>query len=247
MQEIVGYKSIALDIAQRIVSGEFPVQSKISGRTLLASHYNVSPETIRKAIGLLKDENIVSVSQGKEIVVISDQNAYEYVTRNNYLKSVYSLKQDLQQLLLQKKEIDSKFEALLSEIITTSDRLQNLKPYHPAEIKVSENSHAVGKTIANLQFWQNTGATIVALRRGTQVSISPGPHVILGANDVIVVVGDGQVQKKDRIFLSTYSDRRNKIKSILERLSEGIKCPGNLFFFLFKKINHFLTNNLILI
>ncbi|MCY9694182.1 TrkA C-terminal domain-containing protein [Paenibacillus alginolyticus] len=204
MLEMAGYKSIALDIAQRIVSGEFPIQSKISGRTLLASEYHVSPETIRKAIGLLKDENIVSVSQGKEIVIISDQNAYDYINRNNYLKSVYSLKQDLQQLLAQKKQIDSKFDALLTEIINTSDRLQNLKPYHPVEIKVSDESHAVGKTIANLQFWQNTGATIVALRRGTQVSISPGPHVILGVNDVIVVVGDGHVQERTERFINEF-------------------------------------------
>jgi K+/H+ antiporter YhaU regulatory subunit KhtT len=204
MLEMAGYKSIALDIAQRIVSGQLPVQCKISGRTLLASEYNVSPETIRKSIGLLKEENIVSVSQGKEITVISDQNAYDYITRNNYLKSVYSLKQELQQLLIQKKAIDSKFDALLTEIINTSDRLQNLKPYHPVEIKVSDKSHAIGKTIANLQFWQNTGATIVALRRGTQISISPGPHVILGLNDVIVVVGDGYVQERTEHFINEF-------------------------------------------
>lgn len=203
MQEVTGYKSIALDIAQRIVSGEFPVQSKISGRSLLASQYQVSPETIRKAIGLLKDENIVFVSQGKEIVIISDQNAFDYITRNNYLKSVYSLKQELQLLLVHKKEIDSKFELLLTGIINASDRLQNLKPYHPVEIKVTDSSHVIGKTIGNLQFWQNTGATIVALRRGIQVSISPGPHVILRENDVLVVVGDGQVQERTEHFLHT--------------------------------------------
>lgn len=202
MQEVTGYKSIALDIAQRIVSGELPVGSKISGRTLLASQYQVSPETIRKAIGLLKDENIVSVSQGKEIVVISDMPAYDYITKNNYLKSVYSLKQELQQLLIHKKEIDSKFEILLTGIINASDRLQNLKPYHPVEIKVPDNSHVAGKTIGNLQFWQNTGATIVALRRGIQVSISPGPHVILRENDVLVVVGDGHVQERTEHFIN---------------------------------------------
>jgi K+/H+ antiporter YhaU regulatory subunit KhtT len=204
MQEMAGYKSIALDIAQRVVSGEFPVQSKISGRSLLASQYHVSPETIRKAIGLLKDENIVSVSQGKGIEIISDQNAYDYITRNNYLKSVYFLKQDLQQLLIQKKEIDSKFEVLINALINASDQLQNLKPYNLIEIKVSDHSQALGKTIANLQFWQNTGATIVALRRGTNVSISPGPHVILRENDVLVVVGDGQVQERTNHFINVW-------------------------------------------
>lgn len=202
MQEITGYKSIALDIAQRIVSGELAVHSRISGRSLLASQYHVSPETIRKAIGLLKDENIVSVSQGKEIVIMSDRSALDYVTKNDYLKSAYSLKQELQILLEQKQETDLKFETLLSGIINASDRLQNLKPYHPVEITVHAHSHTIGKTIAALQFWQNTGATIVALRRGLQVSISPGPHVILHENDVIVVVGDGQVFERTYQFIN---------------------------------------------
>jgi K+/H+ antiporter YhaU regulatory subunit KhtT len=202
MQEMSGYKSIALDMAQRIVSGEFPVNSKISGRTLLASQYHVSPETIRKAIGLLKEENIVFVSQGKEIIVISDQQAYEYITKNKYLKSVYSLKQGLEILLKEKKEIDQKFEAVLNDIINFSDRLQNLKLYNPVEIKVNEDSHAVGMTISNLQFWQRTGATILALRRGTNVSISPGPHVILRENDVLIVVGDGQVFQRTDHFIN---------------------------------------------
>lgn len=202
MQEKAGYKSIALDIAQRIVSGEFPVASKISGRSLLAGQYQVSPETIRKAIGLLKEENVVSVSQGKEIIIVSDRNALEYTTRNNYLKSAYSLKQDLQQLLLEKKEIDLKFEKLFSQIIEASDRLQNLKPYHPVEIKISELSHVIGRTIGNLLFWQNTGATIIALRRGTEVTISPGPHVILRAGDIIIAVGDERMYERTEQFIN---------------------------------------------
>jgi K+/H+ antiporter YhaU regulatory subunit KhtT len=200
--EKAGYKSIALDIAQRIVSGEILVGSKISGRSLLAGLYHVSPETIRKAIGLLKDENIVSVSQGKEISITSSLNAYEYITKNNYLKSVYSLKQDLQLLLHEKQAIDRKFDSLLMEIIEASDRLQNLKPYNPVELKIKPHSHVIGMTIANLQFWQNTGATIIALRRGTNVSISPGPHVVLREDDVLVVVGDEKIYEQTKQFIN---------------------------------------------
>ncbi|GKU79094.1 TrkA C-terminal domain-containing protein [Paenibacillus sp. L3-i20] len=201
-KEISGYKSIALDIAQRIVSGEMAVNSTISGRSLLAGQYHVSPETIRKAIGLLKEESIVSVSQGKEVVILSRHNAYEYITKNNYLKSVYSLRQDLQLLLKEKQSIDQKLQTLLTELIEASDRLQNLKPYNPAELKIASHSHVVGQTIGNLQFWQNTGATIVALRRGTNVSISPGPHVILMEDDVIVVVGDEKMFEATGDFIN---------------------------------------------
>ncbi|TJY41582.1 GntR family transcriptional regulator [Cohnella pontilimi] len=200
--EKAGYKSIALDIAQRIVSGEIPVGSKISGRSLLAGQYHVSPETIRKAIGLLKEENIVSVTQGKEITVISNRNAYEYITKHNYLKSVYSLKQDLQLLLQEKQNIDRRFESILTEIMEASDRLQNLKPYNPIELKIHSHSHVIGMTIASLQFWQNTGATIIALRRGTNVSISPGPHVVLLEDDVLVVVGEEKAFEKTKQFIN---------------------------------------------
>lgn len=201
MQEKSVYQSIALDIAQRIVSGEFPVNSKFSGRSLLASQYHVSPETIRKAIGLLKEQGIVSVSQGKEIIVISDHPAHDYITKHKYMKSVYSLKQDLEILLAEKKSIDDKFELILSDIINFSDRLQNLKPYNPVEIQVTGTSHVVGKTIAALEFWQKTGATIIALRRGTNVSISPGPHVIIIEDDVLVMVGDGQIYQRASQFI----------------------------------------------
>ncbi|CAM3718872.1 TrkA C-terminal domain-containing protein [Cohnella lubricantis] len=200
--EKAGYKSIALDIAQRIVSGEFPVGCKISGRTILSSHYHVSPETIRKALSLLKDENIVDVSQGKEVLVTSDVNANEYITKNGYLKTAYSLKQDLELLLREKKELDRKFESLLAGIVEASDRLKNLKPYHPVEIKIGENSPVAGMTIGALQFWQNTGATIIALRRGTNVFISPGPHVVLGSGDVLVVVGDDSVYLRTERFIN---------------------------------------------
>ncbi|SFS53616.1 TrkA C-terminal domain-containing protein [Paenibacillus sp. 453mf] len=202
MQEKAGYKSISLDIAQRIVSGEFPRHSKISGRSLLAGQYHVSPETIRKAIGLLKEENIVSVSQGKEIIVLSEQLAHEYITKHNYLKSAYSLKQDLESLLEEKKAIDERFEELLNEIIKASDRMQNLKPYRPVEITIKTNSHVIGNTIGNLFFWQNTGATIIALRRGTEVTISPGPHVVLREEDVIVAVGDENMYDRTARFIN---------------------------------------------
>jgi len=200
--EKAGYKSIALDIAQRIVSGEFPVGSKISGRSLLAGQYHVSPETIRKAIGLLKEENIVSVAQGKEVTIVSSRHAHEYITKNDYMKSVYSLKQDLQLLLREKQAIDRKFDKLLVEIIEASDRMQNLKPYNPVELRIHSDSHVVGMTIGDLIFWQNTGATVIALRRGTNVSISPGPHVVLREDDVLVVVGDDKVYERTKQFLN---------------------------------------------
>lgn len=84
--------------------------------------------------------------------------------------------------------------------------MKNLKPYHPEEITIHEQSHVVGKTIGTLQFWQNTGATIIALRRGANVTISPGPHVILRENDVLVAVGDEKMYQRTEQFINKNSE-----------------------------------------
>lgn len=187
------YRSIALDLAQRIINGEFVKGVKVSGRTLLASHYNVSPETIRKAVGLLKDEGVVEVSQGKEITVISVERAFAFIGHYKSSESVYSLRQDIELLLKQKRELDARFEALLTDIINYSDRLRNLTPYNPIEVTVEEHAHVIGKTISELRLWQQTGATVVAIRRGTEIMISPGPEARLAAGDRLVFVGDSDV------------------------------------------------------
>lgn len=200
MGELSIYQSIALDMAQRIANGEFAVGDKIAGRSLLASHYHVSPETIRKAIGILKNDGVVEVSQGREITIISVEKAYLFVEKSEYIRSVYSLKQDVEQLLQEKKKIDKKLDSVLNDIINFSDRLKNLSPYNPVEVTVPVKSWVIGKTIADLQLWQQTGATMVAIRRGNQIIISPGPQVILQANDRVVVVGGGDVLEETTKF-----------------------------------------------
>jgi K+/H+ antiporter YhaU regulatory subunit KhtT len=196
------YRSIALDLAQRIINGEFPEGAKISGRSLLAGQYNVSPETIRKAVALLKDETVAEVSQGKEVTVISTENAYSFVEHYKSAESVYSLHQDVELLLHQKRELDARLEVLLTDIIKYSDRLRNLTPYNPVEVEVGENSPITGRTIAEIRLWQHTGATVVAIRRGTEIIISPGPNAKIEPRDRVVVVGDGGVLSRTADFIN---------------------------------------------
>ncbi len=63
------YIKIAIDIAQRIYNNEFKVGEKIRGRSTLSSKYNVSPETIRRAVSLLKDMQVVEVTEKVEYIL----------------------------------------------------------------------------------------------------------------------------------------------------------------------------------
>ncbi|WP_229533771.1 TrkA C-terminal domain-containing protein [Pelosinus baikalensis] len=190
------YESIAMDVAERIVNGEFAVGDKISGRTLLASQYNVSPETIRKAMGLLGQANVVAVSQGKEILVQSQEQAEEFIRHHLAMHSAYSLKQELEFLMEKKNEINNRFDEIIVQITRYTDRLRNLQPFNPVEVYVSENASAVGRSVAQLGLWQRTGATLIAIRRGMEVIISPGAGALLQAGDRLIVVGSGDILEK---------------------------------------------------
>jgi len=65
------YIQIALSIARRIAGGDVPEGAKISGRSKLSSEYNVSPETIRKAVRLLGDMRVVDVREQSGVYVLS--------------------------------------------------------------------------------------------------------------------------------------------------------------------------------
>lgn len=68
-EKLPRYVKIAHDICGRILTGEFPEGTILKGRSMLASVYNVSPETIRKAINILAEEKIIEVKHGVGIFV----------------------------------------------------------------------------------------------------------------------------------------------------------------------------------
>lgn len=43
----------------------------------------------------------------------------------------------------------------------------------PVQFTINSNCKYIGQTAAQTKFWQNTGATIVAIKRGEELIISP--------------------------------------------------------------------------
>lgn len=75
------YQQIAVEIAERVVEGRYQVGEKIHARSTLASNFNVSPETARKAINVLVDLEIMEVRHGSGAYVSSKENAQKFVEK----------------------------------------------------------------------------------------------------------------------------------------------------------------------
>ncbi|MEA4848713.1 MAG: GntR family transcriptional regulator [Clostridiaceae bacterium] len=58
---VAKYEKIALDIAYSILNEEWKAGEMVKGRSTLSGKYSVSPETIRRALKLLEELQVVNV------------------------------------------------------------------------------------------------------------------------------------------------------------------------------------------
>jgi len=195
------YKKIAIDITNRILSGDFSVGDKLYGRSSLASEYNVSPETIRRSITLLSDMDIVKVTKGSGIVINSVDNCMQLIDKYKDIDSISSIKKNIVLLLQKKKELDKSIDWSIDELIDYSSRFKNSNPFIPYEFEILSEMVIIGKTISETKFWQNTGATIIGIRRDKRLMLSPGPHTTFKIKDIFVVICDESGYYRIKSFL----------------------------------------------
>ena len=184
------YLQVALDLARRIAKGELPEGSRIYGRSVMASEYNVSPETIRRALRLLADMKVVEVKPQSGAVVLSADSARRYIVNFEESADVRALRQQLKELMAEYADLSRRLSDTVTALMKSRDTFAAAgEPLPNYEVPIPKGSPLIGQSIGALKFWQSTGGTIVAIRRGQTVILSPGPYAELYDGDVIVLVG----------------------------------------------------------
>ena len=195
------YQEIALDIANMIYKENFKEGDRLHGRSTLAGIYNVSPETIRRAIKLLEDVDVVKSYRGSGITILSKDKAFKYINKFKNIESVASHKATLATLIEQQKELNNEIEATIDKIVDYASRYSNTTAITPYEIEVTEKCTFIGKSIGGVSFWQHTGGTIVGIRRDNDTILSPGPYSTFELGDVLLVIGEEKVYNAVKMFL----------------------------------------------
>ena len=116
------YAQIALDICARIARGDLKENTKFSGRSMMSSEYGVSPETIRRALNLLQDENIVEVQHNSGVVIKSKEKALIYLQQYSFTNDIHNLKLQLKEMMKERELLDQKIVQLVEHIIDLNDR-----------------------------------------------------------------------------------------------------------------------------
>jgi len=194
------YQEIANAIAYSIVLGEYHEGDKIHGRSTLAGRFNVSPETIRRAIAVLQNVGVVMVNQGVGITVTSKAMAEKFVKSFDQKGEIQVFVEDLKKLMDQRRENDIKIESHLNKFLGYTERLMS-RWLDVGEIEIGKTSSAVGMTLRELKIRERTGTTIVAVVRDGFEQFSPDASFVLRGEDVLLAAGSAEGQQKLRSIL----------------------------------------------
>lgn len=111
------YMRIAISVAERIAAGELREGEKISGRSKLSSEYEVSPETVRRAIQLLSDMRVVAVKEQSGVYVLSADNAKRYLQNFENRADLMSKRRKLRELIEEKEALNRRMGELCQSIL----------------------------------------------------------------------------------------------------------------------------------
>lgn len=200
------YQQIAADIAYKIVDGTYEEGEKVYARSSIGSRYSVSAETARRAVCVLADWDIVEVEKNSGVIILSKDNARNFLNQQSHMQSIQGLKRKILENVERQQQETKELYAYLSEVIKRIDNYRSINPFIPYEIVISEETPYLGKTVGEINFWQKTSATIIAIKRNGVLMMSPGPKAVFRQNDIVYYTGDDECP--DRVRELMYPNKK---------------------------------------
>lgn len=187
------YQKIAYEIAKRIVAYQFKEGEKLRGRSMLASEYEVSSETIRKAMRLLTNIGVVEVRARSGIYVLSHQAATLYLEQYKKRNEVHRMFTDTQELLKETRRNHRMLEKHVETLLESSK--SDVFPFDYFTIKLTNEDHNLGETVKSLDFWNQTHGLVLAIEHEGHLYQAPNPNIPLEADMTLYVLGNDYVKK----------------------------------------------------
>lgn len=194
------YQQVAVAVAGKIAENEYKVGDKLHARSRLANYYSVSPETARKALSVLVDLEIVHAKHGSGFFVASDQLAREFVKQYQDVQSIQDLKNEMNQSMQKQLEEIQHFSEILEQLTNKTNHFNSTNPLTPFQLEITSEALFLEATVEEINLWQHTAATLVAIQRESELVVSPGPYAQILSGDIIYLVGNEFCQQRATNF-----------------------------------------------
>ena len=156
---------------------------------------------LRRAIKTLDKVGAVKSVRGRGVFVTSSQKAGEFLgDYTDVHGSEETIGEIMESIKKQKQELDHALE-FLDKLEELSHKTYYAFPFSPQEVTIDEDCVCKGKTFGELQIWNESGATVIAVKHGDDYIISPGPLARIEMGDVLYFIGkEGAGEKLIRML-----------------------------------------------
>ena len=192
------YQAIAFAVANRIKNKELLPGDKLRGRSILAAEYQVSSETVRKALNLLAKVGVVDIVERSGVYVASVVAAEEYMKQYSTQYSEQSLISKLEFRLKEQKKMLKLLERDFQQVIQS--RKRDIFPFQFFAISLTKDSLWDQKTIHEAAIFDTVGGTLLALDGAEGFIQNPPRDLLLKAGVVLYILGDDTVQRRAKAF-----------------------------------------------
>jgi K+/H+ antiporter YhaU regulatory subunit KhtT len=117
------------------------------------------------------------------------------------LESVKDLEKQMYSLIGERDKLDDQLFETVKKIMDYSVKLRHTNPLAPIEVEIFSGCTHIGKSISEVKFWQNTGGTVIGVKRNGEIIISPGPYTLILEGDVLLIIGDEETYDRVIHFL----------------------------------------------
>jgi DNA-binding transcriptional regulator YhcF (GntR family) len=195
------YERVAYEIAIQIANGQVPEGTKIKGRSLASTQFNVSTETMRKALNVLQDHHVIAIKEQSGALVLSRVEALAYCEA---FKDEIALKNSFQTfhtLLEESKSIQQRIKKELSRLEKKYDINHSSTPIRTFDYQLLETHPLIGRTVGSINFYVATGATLYGIV-GSVTFSSPSSEYEFQPYDILYFSGDETVMQRTVTYLN---------------------------------------------
>ncbi len=196
------YLEIAIDLAQQIKQRKIKTGQKLKGRSLAASHYNVSPETIRKSLHLLAEFQIITIKDKSGAFVESRDAAIDFLAFYRKRRKVDQTFQTISELIQTRKRVDRELEHQLKTIKNHVHTAQTTIPIEHFAVTLHADHDLVGTPAGDTDWPSTSGATLFGVESVSRGILSSVPRdYVFQAGDVLHFSGTYEISQKTIDFI----------------------------------------------
>ncbi|MGS0971718.1 MAG: winged helix-turn-helix domain-containing protein [Candidatus Izemoplasmataceae bacterium] len=195
------FEQIAYELACKIKNNELTHNQKIRGRSIIASEFSVSSETVRKALAILEKNGVVDIKEQSGAYVKSKAEAVKYIAMHHQNVETEKRFEEIDLLLKESMTLQKTLQTQFKQIKKNNDVHKSVLPINTFSIKVKQYDAFLYDDFSIDEFEHIVGGNIFGVVRKDAIISGIKREFNFLLNDEVFISGGESVKQKTLSFI----------------------------------------------